>query len=71
MCEKAVENEQYTLKYVLDHLKTEDMCKKAIEEDPHMVRYVPDHLKTQEMTTGLLKNLFLIIVSDMLRLKMY
>ena len=34
MCEKAVEDESRTLKYVPDELKTQEMCEKAVEKDP-------------------------------------
>ena len=39
----------FTLYYVLDHLKTEEMCIKSVEDDPYTLEFVPGHLKTQEM----------------------
>ena len=49
MCERAIEDEPETLKYVPDRLKTEEVCKEAVRREPYTLRYVPDHLKTQEM----------------------
>ena len=39
----------YSLEFVPDHFKTEEMCKEAVNNKAYMLRYVPDHLKTQEM----------------------
>ena len=41
MCERAIENEPYILKYVPDHFKT--------QEEPWSFKYIPDHLKTQKV----------------------
>ena len=42
MCERAIEEGLYNLKFVPDHLKTRGMCERAIEDDPHSLQYVPD-----------------------------
>ena len=39
----------YSLGFVPDHLKMQEMCIKAVEVDPSFMELVPDHLKTQEM----------------------
>ena len=39
----------YALKYVIDHLKTQEMCEKAIEECQCKLEYVQDHLKMQKL----------------------
>ena len=52
MCEKAVENYLWCLRYVSDWPKTVEMCERTIEKYPYnpcMLRHVPDHLKTLEM----------------------
>ena len=49
MCEKAVEDEPETLKYVPHRFKTEEICKEAVRGEPYSLRHVSDHLKTQEM----------------------
>ena len=46
MCNKAVEADQYTLKFVPVHLRTHEM---SLEKYLHPMRDVPDHLKTQMM----------------------
>ena len=38
----------WSLQFVPDHLKTQEMCEKAVEEKPYTMKSVPDHLKTQE-----------------------
>ena len=49
MCERAVENELRSLKFVPDHFKTQEMCERTVENEPRSLRFVPDHFKTQEM----------------------
>ena len=49
MCEKAVEDEPDTLKFVPDDFKTQRMCERAVEDEPETLEFVPDHIKAQEM----------------------
>ena len=56
MCEKAVENEPDTLKFVPDDLKIQRMCERAIEEGSYNLKFVPDHLKTQDMCDKVVKD---------------
>ena len=49
MCERAVEENPYTLEFVPDHLKTKIMRERAVEEKPCTLEFVLDHLKTKEM----------------------
>ena len=51
MCERVVEDEPYTLKFVPDHLKTQEMCDEAVGMDPYSLEFVPDRLTTQEIKT--------------------
>ena len=48
MCKKAVEEDTNLLKYVLDHLKTQEMCIKD-RGCPWLIGYIPDHFKTQDI----------------------
>ena len=48
MCEKAVEDEPETLRYIQDHFKTAEICKKAVRREPYSLAYVPDHFKAQK-----------------------
>ena len=48
MCEKAVENEPDTLKFVPDHFKAKGMCDQAVKEDPYSLQFVPDWFVTRE-----------------------
>ena len=48
MCERAVENEPYNLKYVPDHFKTQGICDKAVRDDSSSLQYVPDWFVTRE-----------------------
>ena len=48
MCEKAVEYERETLRYIQDHFKTAEICKKAVRREPYSLAYVPDHFKAQK-----------------------
>ena len=49
MCSKAVRIKSCTLKYIPDHLKTQEVCNEAVHIKPYTLKYIPDHLKTQEM----------------------
>ena len=68
MRDKTVEKNLYTLKFVFDYLKMEEMCERANEYGIDALYFSPDHLKTQEMCIEAEKNvhehwnLFLIIL---------
>ena len=49
MCNQAVRNHPYTLKYVPDKLKAQEMCDDAVHKDVWLLEYVSDSFKTQEM----------------------
>ena len=49
----------YSLEFVPDHFKTEEMCKKAVCRKPYTLRYVSDHLKTKEMCDEAVRIVFL------------
>ena len=49
MYEKAVKEDPYALKFVLDQYKTREMCGKAVEAHLPILEFVPDKCKTQEM----------------------
>ena len=51
MCESAVENESYNLKFVPDHFKTHEMCEKTVRGDPYSLQHVPDWFVTRELVT--------------------
>ena len=51
MCERAVENESYNLKFVPDYFKTQEMCEKAVRDDPYSLQHVPDWFVTRESVT--------------------
>ena len=46
MFEKAVEKDQWLLKYVPDDLNTQEMCYEAVEKDICTLQFISDHLKT-------------------------
>ena len=46
---KAVEKDSWSLKYVSDNLKTQEMCLKTVEKDICILLFIPDHFKTQKM----------------------
>ena len=48
MCEKAVENEPYSLKFVPDHFKTEELCDQVVKDDSSSLQFVPDWFITQQ-----------------------
>ena len=48
----------YSLEFVPDRFKTEEMCNKAMRREPYTQRYVPDHLMTQEMCNKALRIIF-------------
>ena len=56
MCEKAVKDEPYVMKYVPDHFKTQKMCYKAVKNDPSFLQLVSDHFKTQKLCYKAVKN---------------
>ena len=49
MCNEATRIEPYSLPFVPDCSKAQEMCDKAIQIDPFTLRHVPDNLKTQEL----------------------
>ena len=49
MCDEAVRNIPWALKFVPDRFKTEEMCIKTLEVYLWLLKYVPDHLKTRKM----------------------
>ena len=49
MCSEEVRRKPYTLDYVPDHFKTQEMCNKAVPNYQAVLFLVPDHFKTQEI----------------------
>ena len=49
MCNEAVAQSSYALKYVPDYLKSPEMCKEVVCNNPAVLFLVPDHFKTQDM----------------------
>ena len=47
MCNKVMRNNSWALRYVPDHLKTQDMCNEAVRDDPFCLQFVPDWFATQ------------------------
>ena len=48
----AVRNNQWVLRFIPDHLKTQELCKRVVEKYPYRLGIVPDHLKIREMCEG-------------------
>ena len=48
MCERAIEEDSYNLKFVPDLFKTEEMCDQAVKEDSSSLQFVPDWFVTRE-----------------------
>ena len=42
MCDEAVSMEPWSLEFVPDHLKREDVCREALSREPYALRLVPD-----------------------------
>ena len=49
MCDKAVDEYPYNLRYVPDCFNTQEMCVKAFNVNPYNFEYIPGRFKTQEM----------------------
>ena len=49
MCNNAMRIEPYSLAFVPDRFKAQEMCDKAIEIDPFILWHVPESLKMQGM----------------------
>ena len=49
MCNEAVAQSWYALRFVPVYFKTQEMCKEAISSNPAALFLIPDDLKTQEM----------------------
>ena len=45
----AVAGFSCTLKYIPDHLKTQDMSSQTVSNNPYLLKHVPNHFKTQKM----------------------
>ena len=50
MCERAIEEDSYNLKFLPDHFKTKKMCDNAVCRRPWSLEYVPDWFVTREWT---------------------
>ena len=48
MCDEAVRNKPWALRFVSHRFKTQKVCEKAVEKDLYMLRLVPDPFKTQK-----------------------
>ena len=55
MCNETVAQFSYALRYVPEHLKTQQMCNEAVSNNPAVFFLAPDHLKTQEMCNEVLE----------------
>ena len=55
MCEKAIKKGPWSLEFVPDHLKTQEMCEKAVDDELDTLEFVPDHFKTEGCVKGPLK----------------
>ena len=42
----VVRNSPWALRFILDHLKTQETCDKAVDINPLLLAYVPDCFKT-------------------------
>ena len=49
MCNKSVFRDSYSLKFISNNLKTQEMCAKVVEKTPCLPCCVPDSFKTWEM----------------------
>ena len=49
MCESAVEEEPYTLDYLPNQYKTQEMCDAAVEKGPWLLEYVPNWFVTKQV----------------------
>ena len=48
MCDKAIEIDPFTLWYVPNHFKTQEMCIRAVEAGLGLLEFVPDWFVTQQ-----------------------
>ena len=44
MCNEAVDQSSYALKYIPNHFKTQEMCSQDVSNNPYLLNHVPDHL---------------------------
>ena len=64
MCNKAVDNSAYALKFAPDWYKTQEMCIKAIDNYPSTMLFVPACYKTKEMCNKAINTFSLDSVLD-------
>ena len=48
MCDEPVEEDPYTLKFVPDNFKTQEMCDDVVWGDAFSLQYNPDYFVTQQ-----------------------
>ena len=53
MCDKAISNDPFMLKYYLDRNKTQEMCDKAVNDFLPTLNFVPDRFVTSKMNKKL------------------
>ena len=49
MCEKAVEKNSWSLKYIPDYLKTQEMCDIIVKDNTYSLQYVPKWFVNQQL----------------------
>ena len=58
MCNEVVCIEPYSLEFVPDYFKTQEMCNEAVRKEPYTLRYIPGHRRTQEICDDALRTIF-------------
>ena len=48
MCNKAVEENPWMMRYVPNHFKTQEMCNKAVQREPKTLEFIQDWFGMQE-----------------------
>ena len=49
MCDELVHIEPYSLEFIVNHFKTQEICNEAARIEKYLHKFVLDHLKNQKM----------------------
>ena len=58
MCDKAVSNDPFMVKYCVDRYKTQEMCNKAVNDFLPALKFIPDWFVTSKLSKSLDDALF-------------
>ena len=60
MFTEAIEEDPWSLRFVPDHFRTQEIGAEAVRKEPYFLQEIPDHLKTRGICRGSTQRVILI-----------